>query len=81
MSNAKKIKDHVDMVNGLPSSMEFNWSQKMLDIHIDNLINTWGHNFFFAAVNLNLDHRDILKRIKDENLKINDIITKNKGVK
>lgn len=57
-------KDHVDMVNGLPSSMNFNWSQKMLDIHIDNLINTWGHNVFVGAVKLNLEHRATLKALK-----------------
>lgn len=79
-NNAKKLKyDHIDMVNGLPSSMEFNWSQKMLDIHIDNLINTWGHNVFVGAVKLNLEHRSTVKKLKEAELKIQDLTKKVEG--
>lgn len=69
-------KNHVDMVNGNPSSLNFNWSQKMLDVHIDNLINTWGHNIFVAAVKLNLEHRATVRKMNEQNLKINEITKK-----
>lgn len=76
----KKIKNHVDTVNGNPSSLNFNWSQKMLDVHIDNLINTWGHNVFVGAVKLNLEHRATVKKLNEQGLRIQDV-TKKVGVK
>lgn len=59
-----KIDNHVDMVNGNPSSLNFNWSEKMLDVHIDNLINTWGHKKFIAAVKMNLAERETIAKLK-----------------
>jgi hypothetical protein len=69
-----KLKNHVDMVNGLPSSMEFNWSQKMLSVHINNLIEAWGYNTFVGAVKLELEHRNTVRKLNEANLKIQDII-------
>lgn len=79
--NKTNKQNHVDHVNGLSSSLCFNWSNKMLDVHIDNLINTWGYKAFITAVKLNLAERETIKKMNEQNVKLNNITKKKVGSK
>lgn len=76
--NKTNKQNHIDTVNGLPSSLNFNWSNKMLDVHIDNLINTWGYKAFISAVKLNLADRETIRKMNEQNIKLSDLTNKKK---